>query len=155
MELIILFLATVHPRELQQLRHTCKSLVALLCLYSNRMKAFSRGSDKVVDISSFSFKSDIFFVMLRTSIWYCKGIRKGSDPISNVIVKAFSHHTTRDSESLEIGTLVLDHSLVHSLVHSHCSLIRLLRIARFARWLTHALPSSWDNGIFMSGFQVF
>ena len=64
--------------KFQVSKSTGKSLVALLCLYSNRMKAFSRGSDKVVDISSFSFKSDIFFVMLRTSIWYWMGKRKKS-----------------------------------------------------------------------------
>ena len=49
-----------------------------------------------------------------------------------------------DSETLEIGTLVLGYSLVRSLVRSHRSLIRLLRIARaslrsFVRSLTHSL----------------
>ena len=61
----------------------------------------------------------------------------------------------------------LGHSLVRLLVHSHRSLTCLLRTARFillpslarccvhsfARSLTHSLPSSWDNGIFLSNFQ--
>ena len=68
-----------------------------------------------------------------------------------------------DSEPLEIGTKVLGHSLVRSLirshrslVRSHRSLVRLLRTARFARAplcsfacsLAHSLapPSSWETG---------
>ena len=40
-----------------------------------------------------------------------------------------------DSGDLGIGTLVLGHSLIRSLIHSHRSLIRLLRTARFVRAL--------------------
>ena len=72
-----------------------------------------------------------------------------------------------DSEPLKFGTLVMGHSLIRSLVRLHRSLTRLLRTARFillpslarccvhsfARSLTHSLPSSWDNGIFLSNFQ--
>ena len=72
-----------------------------------------------------------------------------------------------DSEPLKIGMLVMSHSLIRSLVRLHRSLTRLLRTARFillpslarccvhsfARSLTHSLPSSWDNGIFLSNFQ--
>ena len=47
-----------------------------------------------------------------------------------------------DSESLEIGTLVLGHSLVRSLVHSHRSLILLLPTARFTRALIRSLARS-------------
>ena len=71
-----------------------------------------------------------------------------------------------DSEPLKIGTLVMSHSLIRSLVRLHRSLTRLLRTARFillpslarccihsfARSLTHSLPSSWGSGTFMSGF---
>jgi len=44
---------------------------AVLCRHSNAMNAFSRGSTRVADMSSFSFKSLIFDVMFRTSTWLC------------------------------------------------------------------------------------
>ena len=40
-----------------------------------------------------------------------------------------------DSGDLEIGTLIMGHSLIRSLVRSHRSLVRFLRTARFARAL--------------------
>ena len=62
-------------------------------------------------------------------------------------------------EPLEIGMLVVGLSLVRSFVRSHCSLNRLLSTAHSAT-LVHSfifsltlLPSSWDRGIFTSGFQ--
>ena len=70
-----------------------------------------------------------------------------------------------DSEPLKIGTLVMSHSLIRSLVRLHRSLTRLLHTARFillaslarcyVRSLARSLsfPSSWDNGIFLSNFQ--
>ena len=68
-----------------------------------------------------------------------------------------------DSKLLEIGMLVMGHSLIRSLVRSHRSLVRLLRTARFARALrcahsfarslTHSLLSSWDSGVLLSDFQ--
>ena len=58
-----------------------------------------------------------------------------------------------DSKYLEIGMLVTGHSLIHSLVCSHRSFVRLLRTARFARALccahsfarslTHSLVGQW------------
>ena len=52
---------------------------------------------------------------------------------------------------------VLGHLFVRTLIRSHCSLIWLLRTARFARthWcahslarlLTHSLPSSWERDL--------
>ena len=48
---------------------------------------------------------------------------------------------------------VLGHSLVRSLIRSHRSLIRLLRTTRFARSLTHSLPSSWESGLCLYDFD--
>jgi len=47
------------------------SAPAALWRHSNAMNAFSRGSTSVADMSSFSFRSLILDVMLRTSTWLC------------------------------------------------------------------------------------
>ena len=67
-----------------------------------------------------------------------------------------------DSRDHEIGTLVMGHSPIRSLVRSHRSLVRLLRTARFARalccahsftpLLSQTFLSSWDSGLILSDF---
>ena len=61
------------------------------------------------------------------------------------------HSMYSDSEPLEIGTLVLGHSIVCLPVCSHHSLIRFTRALRcahsFARSLTHSLRSSWERDL--------
>ena len=56
--------------------------------------------------------------------------------------------TIGDSEPLAHPLTSSLAPVTHSLAPD-CS----LHTARFARLLTHSLPSSWDNGIFLSNFQ--
>ena len=49
------------------------------------------------------------------------------------VITALEKGAHSDSEVLEIEKLVMGHSLIHSLVHLHCSLVRLFRTARLAR----------------------
>ena len=79
-----------------------------------------------------------------------------------------------DSGDLKIRTLIMGHSLIRSLIRSHRSLVRLLRIARFARalrcalwfhrspiifllmkkmWCTLPTMGWWDSLFFMSHFR--
>ena len=81
-----------------------------------------------------------------------KGSKKDTNILSNTCTK--STFCRNDMKSMR---RVLGHLFIRTLIRSHCSLIWLLRTARFARthWCAHSLasmltpslPSSWERDL--------
>ena len=135
---------------------------------ASRFGTIAKFSPTVVDLYGFQWSN------LHGEIWSLNSVfeespnkfRENNWAKIYIITSHIDYHqlSHSDSEPLEIGILVLGHLPIRSPIHSHRSLVCLLRTARFAQALrtthsfahvlTHLLLSSWDSDGFLSKFKV-